>query len=223
MTVIDEWHGREACHLQAALRMSNDAFASRLGVAVRTVAAWHDKPDTSPRPEMQQLLDMMLEQASATAQERFMRLLAADSSAVQDQNHMGAQALRVAIAIVLRGEEVLLVCRRSDDTESITWQFPAGVVKPGARPDVVAVRETLAETGVRCTVQRELGNRIHPVTGVLCDYLLCDYLAGEATNSDMVENADVVWTPHDKLTRFIPAERIFPPVLKALEERYGGH
>jgi 8-oxo-dGTP diphosphatase len=172
---------------------------------------------------MQQLLDTMLEQASASAQERFMRLLAADSAALQERNRTGAQALRVAIAIVVRGEEVLLVCRRSDDAESITWQFPAGVVKPGARPDVVAVRETLAETGVRCTVQRELGNRIHPVTGVLCDYLLCDYLAGEATNSDMVENADVVWTPHDKLTRFIPAERIFPPVLKALEERYGGH
>ena len=86
--------------------------------------------------------------------------------------------------------------RRSDDTESITWQFPAGVVKPGARPDVVAVRETLAETGVRCTVQCELGNRIHPVTGVLCDYLLCDYLAGEATNGGTGSKTPLSFGPH---------------------------
>ena len=220
MTVIDEWHGREACHLQAALRMSNDAFAVVSARPSDLIPPPHDSP--GPPPERAQSL-LRRRSATATAKTVFTRALAADSAAVQDQSQTGAQGIPVAIAIVLRGEEVLLVCRRSDDTESITWQFPAGVVKPGARPDVVAVRETLAETGVRCTVQCELGNRIHPVTGVLCDYLLCDYLAGEATNSDMVENADVVWTPHDKLTRFIPAERIFPPVLKALEERYGGH
>jgi len=32
--------GRAACALQAALRMSNEAFAEHLGIAVRTVAAW---------------------------------------------------------------------------------------------------------------------------------------------------------------------------------------
>lgn len=220
MTVIDEWTGRTACHLQSALRMSNDAFAGHLGVAVRTVAAWHDKPDTVPRPEGQQILDTVLERADQGTKERFARLIAADSATVQDPPQ-GAQALRVAIAIVLRLNDILLVCRRGEDADSLTWQFPAGVVKPGARPETVAMRETLAETGVRCKVERHLGSRVHPITGVLCEYLLCDYLAGEAVNSDVVENADVVWTPYDKLTRFVPADRIFPPVLEALEERCG--
>jgi 8-oxo-dGTP diphosphatase len=115
------------------------------------------------------------------------------------------------------------VCRRGEEARSITWQFPAGVVKPGVRPEVVAVRETLAETGVRCRVERGLGSRVHPLTGVLCDYLLCDYLAGDATNADVVENADVIWTLRDGLTRFIPAETIFPPVLEALKGRGDAH
>jgi 8-oxo-dGTP diphosphatase len=120
---------------------------------------------------------------------------------------------------VVNDQEVLLVCRRADDPEGISWQFPAGVIKPGAAPEIVAVRETLAETGVHCAVRRALGSRVHPVTGVLCDYFLCDYLAGQAENRDVEENAGVAWAPRDTLTRFIPAEKVFPPVLEALEEQ----
>jgi len=125
------------------------------------------------------------------------------------------QAMRVAIATVIRDEEVLLVCRRSE--ESSSWQFPAGVVKPESSPDVTAVRETLAETGVRCSVRRDLGSRVHPATGVLAEYRLCDYLAGEPENLDPVENVDVMWVPVAQLSKFIAPERIFAPVLTALE------
>jgi 8-oxo-dGTP diphosphatase len=76
----------------------------------------------------------------------------------------------------------------------------------------------LGETGVRVAVRRRLGTRLHPVTGVLADYLLCDYLAGEATNADPIENLDVTWVPLTALPRFIPADRIYPPVLTALQE-----
>ena len=213
-TFLGEWHGQEACHLQAALRLSNEAFAGRLGIAVRTVAAWHDKPETVPRTEMQQILDIALEQAGPGARERF-RMLTGDGGRVPS----GPQLLRVAIAVVLRADEVLLVCRRGEEAGNLTWQFPAGVVKPGADPETVAVRETLAETSVRCRVGRRLGSRVHPMTGVLCDYLLCEYLAGVAANADVVENVDVIWSPRDELTRFIPAETVFPPVLEVLKGR----
>jgi 8-oxo-dGTP diphosphatase len=36
-----------------------------------------------------------------------------------------------------------------------------------------------------------------------------------------VENVDVTWAPTDRLTRFIPAESIFPPILEALEVANG--
>ena len=71
MEMVTGWDGGTACALQAALRLSNEAFAERLGIGVRTVAAWHQKPSLRPRPEMQQLLDTVLAQASPPVRERF--------------------------------------------------------------------------------------------------------------------------------------------------------
>ncbi|MDX2528022.1 NUDIX hydrolase [Streptomyces europaeiscabiei] len=202
------WTGSSACALQQALRMTNDAFASHLGVGVRTVASWHSSPGIVPRTEIQSALDTAYERSPASVRRRFSLLVRPSPPAVE------AQALRVAIAVVTRDDDVLLVCRRGSD--ALSWQFPAGVVKPGASPTVVAVEETHAETGVRCTVREQLGSRIHPATGVVAEYVACDYLMGEATNLDQIENADVAWVPRSSLTRFIPEQSIFPPVLEAL-------
>ena len=210
MDVVDVWTGRLASALQKSLRMSNEAFAAHLGAGVRTVASWHGSPEKEPSPDMQAALDTVLEGASSTVKSRF-QLLAKPAP-----GEASVQALRVAIAVVVRGDDVLLVCRR--DSDSLSWQFPAGVVKPGASPEAVAARETHGETGVHCTVRRELGSRLHPVTGVTASYFLCDYLVGEAQNLDAVENADVTWVPRTALGKFIPSDRIFPPILKALED-----
>ncbi|MER6302216.1 NUDIX domain-containing protein [Kitasatospora sp. NPDC001539] len=220
MDVIEVWSGRYACLLQSALRLTNEAFANQLGIAVRTVATWHADSSVVPRAEMQQLLDAAHERASDAARQRFALLAAKERGGGASESGMpAAQALRVAIAVVLRQGDVLLVCRRDDDASGITWQFPAGVIKPSAKPETATVRETLDETGVHCAVRGSLGSRVHPVTGVLCEYFLCEYLAGEATNSDAVENVDVMWVPRNSVTRFIDADTIFPPILAALEEQ----
>jgi 8-oxo-dGTP diphosphatase len=188
--------------------MTNEGFAERLGVNVRTVAGWHADAEIVPRAEIQAALDTTLERAGEAVQRRF-ALLSRPVAASE------VQALRVAIAVVVREAQVLLVCRRGED--SIRWQFPAGVVKPGGSSEAVAVAETLGETGVHAAVRRHLGSRLHPVTGVLADYYLCDYLAGDATNRDTIENLDVTWAPLAALSRFIPADTIYPPILSALE------
>lgn len=209
MIVVTKWTGRTATALQDALHETNEGFAELLGAAPRTVAGWHSNPDLVPRSEMQQALATIYERANDHVRRRFNLLSKPPEEPAQ------AQALRVAIAVVLRGDQVLLVCRRGDD--SLTWQFPAGMCKPGAAVASVAVQETHAETGVHCSVREELGTRVHPKTGVLASYVLCDYLAGEAINRDAVENTDVAWVPLASLTRFIPTENIFPPILSALE------
>ncbi|MFI8206865.1 NUDIX domain-containing protein [Streptomyces sp. NPDC085937] len=191
------------------MRMTNEAFAERLGISPRTVSRWHSSPGMVHRSEVQQILDTAHDQAGEAVQRRFALLLRPPVP------RMEAQALRVAIAVVLRGEDVLLVCRRGDG--ELRWQFPAGMVKPGADPATVAVQETHGETGVHCTVREELGERVHPVTGVVAAYYLADHLAGDAANLDPLENVDVTWVPRASLTRFIPQEQIFPPVLTALE------
>jgi 8-oxo-dGTP diphosphatase len=119
---------------------------------------------------------------------------------------------------VLRDDQVLLV-RRRNEAAGITWQFPAGIVKPGEQPEDVAVRETFAETGIHCSVTEHIGGRLHPVTGVLCDYFRCPYLAGDAANQDNVENAAVIWAQRRDVARFIERDGIYPPVLMILEDQ----
>jgi 8-oxo-dGTP diphosphatase len=191
------------------MRMTNEAFAERLGISERTVSRWHAQPAMVHRSEVQQILDTAYEQAGETVQRRFALLLRPPAPRIE------AQALRVAIAVVLRGDDVLLVCRRGDG--ELRWQFPAGMVKPGVDPATVAVQETHGETGVHCTVREQLGERVHPVTGVVATYYLADHLAGEPTNRDPLENVDVTFVPRAALTRFIPTDQVFPPILTALE------
>lgn len=71
MGIATGWTGRTACALQAALRMSNQAFAAHLGIGLRTVASWHEKPTLRPQPEMQQALDTVFARASNAVKERF--------------------------------------------------------------------------------------------------------------------------------------------------------
>jgi hypothetical protein len=46
--------------------------------------------------------------------------------------------------------------------------------------------------------------------------VLCNHLAGEPENHDQVENTAVTWAPIERLTDFIPAKHIYPPILDAL-------
>lgn len=70
------WTGQTACALQAAMQLTNEAFAARLGIGLRTVAEWHQKPTRRPQSEMRQLLDTALGQAPADVQARFAELTA---------------------------------------------------------------------------------------------------------------------------------------------------
>lgn len=122
-----------------------------------------------------------------------------------------------AIAVVTHGRQVLLVLNR----DSGRWQFPAGTIKPGKDPATTALRECLAETGVRATARRELGQRLHPRTGVWCHYFACDYLAGDVVNGDLDENQETCWVPIAALAQFIPTADLFEPVAEHLGVRTG--
>jgi len=162
-----------------------------------------------PQNETQRILDTAYERADEAVRKRFIHLSRPGVGPPQ------VQALRVAIAVVMRGADVLLVCRQ--DGSDITWQFPAGIVKPGGSAQKVAVRETLNETGVHCSIRSHLGERLHPITRAFCSYFACDYGHGEAINGDSSENVAVAWAPIRELSRYIPTDRVFPPILSALE------
>lgn len=165
---------------------------------------------------LEHIFDTKIEQLLAPATEEL-----EGSSAEATTDQLAAQskvhALRVAVAVVVKHSDVLIVRRRGNDGCGITWQFPAGMVKPGIPVETVAIHETYDETRIHCAVARKLGSRVHPVTSVICHYLLCEYLGGDEENIDVVENAGVAWADKKMLTRFIPIGQIFPPVLEALE------
>ncbi|MGB8384621.1 MAG: NUDIX hydrolase [Dermatophilaceae bacterium] len=213
MTPVDKWNGRLAASLQYALRQSVEGFAHQLDISPRTVARWHAKPDTVPRPALQQILDHELATASTEVRRRF----ASFSGAESDRPSKPAAGLHVALAVVLNEGKVLLVRRREAETSA--WQFPAGIVKPEASPEAVAVRETFAETGIDCAVRKHIGSRIHPATGVFCVYLLCEYLAGEPENRDPVENDSVRWASKYDIAKFIRVRLVWSEPVQAARDR----
>jgi 8-oxo-dGTP diphosphatase len=180
--------------------------AGLLGIDVRQLARW-ESGETTPRP----LHVWLLSQTYELAPEE-LNLPPLDDTDADRASYPGAEVLRVAVAVVTDGSRMLLVCRR-DESGVMSWQFPSGVVKPGTRATMAAVRETLAETGIQCSVREPLGSRLHPVTRVFCEYFLCDYLAGSAEDFDVIENMAVTWVDSTRLTDFIPVDRLFPPIL----------
>lgn len=78
MNVVGTWTGHRADALRQALRMTNESFASHLGVAPRTVAYWRKRPDVVPQPAIQEALDAALERAPERAKAQFALLLEDD-------------------------------------------------------------------------------------------------------------------------------------------------
>ena len=73
--VVASWTGGHADLLRRSLRMTNESFAEHLGVAVRTVAYWRERPESIPKPAMQETLDAALERAPDRARAQFALLV----------------------------------------------------------------------------------------------------------------------------------------------------
>ena len=81
MQVIAQWTGGHADALRRSLRMTYEDFAEYLGVAVRTVAYWHKRPQMVPQPHMQGILDTALDKAPERVKAQF-AVLAGEASSV---------------------------------------------------------------------------------------------------------------------------------------------
>ena len=79
MQVIAQWTGGHADALRRSLRMTYEDFAEYLGVAVRTVAYWHKRPQMVPQPHMQGILDTALDKAPERVKAQF-AVLAGEAS-----------------------------------------------------------------------------------------------------------------------------------------------
>jgi len=69
--VVASWTGGQADLLRQSLRMTGESFAEYLGVAVRTVAYWRQRPETIPKAAIQDALDTALERAPDRVKAQF--------------------------------------------------------------------------------------------------------------------------------------------------------
>lgn len=127
-----------------------------------------------------------------------------------------SSGLSAVIGVVQRDDYVLMVQRRNRYRD-LSWQFPAGVLKPGEDMQDKVESEVADETGVHCKVRRYLGARVHDDTKVLCHYFDCIYLDGEAVNRDEKENSQVAWVKANDVTRYVTSS-IYHEVAVLLED-----
>ena len=66
------------------------------------------------------------------------------------------RVIEIAVAVVRRGEEVLVGRRPQEAVWGGFWEFPGGKVKPGETPEEAAVRECKEETGYSVQIRHLL-------------------------------------------------------------------
>ena len=109
----------------------------------------------------------------------------------QGSGHDPRRPIPAVIAVVVRGDEVILV-RRANPPDAGLWGFPGGKIELGERLDQAAVRELYEETGVvaravevftavdAVELTRNASVAHHYVlVAVLCQWISGDPIAGD--------------------------------------------
>lgn len=109
--------------------------------------------------------------------------------------------VNVAIALVFRGEKLLITRRLPDAHLEGLWEFPGGKIKAAETPERCAEREVLEETGVQCGA---LACRApiafsYPERDVVLTPVDCEWLSGEPT---LLEVAEARWVMPAELIHF---------------------
>ena len=98
--------------------------------------------------------------------------------------------IRAVLAVVMRGDQVLLVQRRNPPDAGL-WGYPGGHIEPGETPEAAAMRELREETGVRAEVVKLLEVIEVRQEGFAFDLMAfaCRHIAGDPVAADDVDDA----------------------------------
>ncbi|MCF2971127.1 A/G-specific adenine glycosylase [Synechococcus sp. Nb3U1] len=119
---------------------------------------------------------------------------------------------QIAVAIVLRGKEILIDQRLETSMLSGLWEFPGGKIEPGETAAECVVREVKEEIGIDIEVVTELATIEHAYTHFTITLIafICRYLGGEA---QALQCTEVRWVSPAALSEFpFPGanQKLFP-------------
>jgi mutator protein MutT len=100
-----------------------------------------------------------------------------------------SKAVEVALALVVRGEKILVAKRQEGAHLSGYWEFPGGKIRPDETPEEAAVREVREETGVvaRAVARRAPIEWSYPERSVRLHPIDCTWLEGDGTPRQVAE------------------------------------
>ena len=89
----------------------------------------------------------------------------------------------VAIAVVRRGNRILICQRKDDDTLGGYWEFPGGKREDGETLETCLARELMEEVAIKATVIQKLTAIEHnyPHGQILLHPFLCEHVEGDPT------------------------------------------
>lgn len=90
--------------------------------------------------------------------------------------------LKVALAIVLNGRNVLICQRLAQSHLGGLWEFPGGKIEQNERPEQCALRELTEETGVEARIIEAwpIQEFEYPTRRVRLHPFICQFVRGES-------------------------------------------
>jgi 8-oxo-dGTP diphosphatase len=123
---------------------------------------------------------------------------------------------RVAAAIILRDERVLIAQRSVGDRLALKWEFPGGKLEPGETPEECLIREIGEELNLNITVSGHfMTSFFRNDTGMI--ELMAFLSEVQSGNMSLNVHADVRWVSLRELASFDFAPADIPIVHKLLE------
>lgn len=80
---------------------------------------------------------------------------------IQTADFNGKQIRMVAVALILRGEEVLICQRRPDQPMALKWEFPGGKMETGESAEQALKRELDEELGIDAQIGTRVAHTRH--------------------------------------------------------------
>jgi mutator protein MutT len=127
--------------------------------------------------------------------------------------------IEVAIAVVRRGNQILICQRKDNDTLGGFWEFPGGKRESGESLETCVARELMEEVDIRARIIQRLTTVEHTYSHgqIILHPFLCDHLDGDGSP---IECQRLLWVAVGELGqyRFPPANG---PLLKEIGQMMG--